>query len=425
MSERKQRRKPGPKPKWPTIRKRGVSWVVDCGKVFGKRERKQFEAIEEAEAHAEAQRARRATQREVEHFETKERSVQLTSMTDNERMDALQALTVLDGHGSLVAAAQFWKKHAAPAAGARKLRDFFAEYLDTKVKAQCRPITIADVKAKLGRFVFDNATRYVHAVTTHDVEKWIDSRKGKSPETRDGYRRAFVALFNYAVKRGYRDGNPAAVIEAPKKNRDHTHIAVLTPDEAQRLMAAAQKHDPKMVPFFAIGLFAGLRPENELAGLDWASIDFEHSTIHVQAASAKTRRERYVDMSANLIEWLTPFKQDAGPVHFARASFNKVREKAGLIPPREEKGHYELKRADGRTFKQKKLGARTGEKVWKADIMRHTFASYHLAAHNDAGKTASQLGHGTHLEMLFQHYRRAVRAEQAKAFWAIRPPAAA
>lgn len=64
MKEHNQGRKRGPKPSWPRIRARGTAWVVDCGRVFGKRERSQFDSLEEAEKHAEAQRKRRATLRD-------------------------------------------------------------------------------------------------------------------------------------------------------------------------------------------------------------------------------------------------------------------------------------------------------------------------------------------------------------------------
>ena len=425
MKDQKQGRKRGPKPAWPRIRARGAAWVVDCGRVFGKRERSQFDTLEEAEKHAEAQRKRRTTLREVKRFETSNRSVQLTTLTDAQRIDFLKATEILADRGSLTAAAEFWVKHSAPKSGAKKLREVYEDYLASKEKAQCRPATIDDVKSRLGGFVLAHAKGFIHSITTADVEQWIDTRKGKSTENRDGYRRAFVCFFNFAVKRGYRESNPAAVIESPKKNKGHKRIAVLTPAEAQALMSAALEYAPEMVPYFAIGIFAGLRPENELAALDWRNIDFTHNTIHVEAASAKTRRERYVDMSPNLIEWLQPQRQSCGKIVFVRSQFDAVREKAGLIPPRMLNGYYELKRANGKPFRQKRLGARKGDMIWRGDIMRHSFASYHLAAHNDAGKTASQLGHGSHLEMLFQHYRRAVRSEQAAQFWLIRPTSAA
>lgn len=413
--------KRGRKPAWPRIRSRGNGWVVDCGKVFGKRERKQFDSLREAEEYADAQRTRRSTLRQTQRFEDANRSVLLTGLTDTQRIDVLRAIEVLAGRGTLTEAVEFWIKHSAPTAGARNLRNVYEEYLAGKIKAGRRPATIVDVKSRLGVFVLQHPKSQLHSITTTDIERWIDSRKGTSPENRDGYRRAFVAFFNYAVKRRYCEINPASCIEVLKKDLGYRHISILTPSEAARLMTVTCENAPEMIPYFAIGLFAGLRPNNELAGLDWRDIDFEHHTIHVQAASAKTRRERYVDMSPNLVEWLLPHRRDSGKILFTRPLFDRVREKAGLIPPREVKGSYQLQRADGRKFSQKRLGARKGETIWKPDVMRHSFASYHLVAHNDAGKTAAQLGHGTNLEMLFQHYKRAVRPDQAAKFWNIRP----
>ena len=45
---------------------------------------------------------------------------------------------------------------------------------------------------------------------------------------------------------------------------------------------------------------------------------------------------------------------------------------------------------------------------------------YHPAMFDNAGKTALQMGH-REIGTLFEHYRRAVRKEDAEKFWAIRP----
>ena len=57
---------------------------------------------------------------------------------------------------------------------------------------------------------------------------------------------------------------------------------------------------------------------------------------------------------------------------------------------------------------------------WGHDIMRHSFASYHLAYHASPDKTAHELGHRD-TQMLYRHYRQLVTREAAEAFWAIWP----
>jgi integrase len=65
--------------------------------------------------------------------------------------------------------------------------------------------------------------------------------------------------------------------------------------------------------------------------------------------------------------------------------------------------------------------AAAGLKAWPQDVLRHSFASYHLRHHgNDLNLTAQELGHTT-TKMLFQHYREAVKPDAAKSWWALMP----
>ena len=75
-----------------------------------------------------------------------------------------------------------------------------------------------------------------------------------------------------------------------------------------------------MLPYWTIGLFAGLRP-SEIRTLDWTDIDLDDALITVR--SSKTGKKRFVTMQPNLIEWLRPFlardgKVLAAPVNFRR-----------------------------------------------------------------------------------------------------------
>tara|TARA_Y100001934_G_scaffold186713_1_gene220328 strand:- start:448 stop:618 length:171 start_codon:yes stop_codon:yes gene_type:complete len=52
--------------------------------------------------------------------------------------------------------------------------------------------------------------------------------------------------------------------------------------------------------------------------------------------------------------------------------------------------------------------------------MRHSFASYHLAYHQSADKTALEMGHRD-TQMLYRHYRSVVSKDEAAKFWKIEP----
>ena len=59
---------------------------------------------------------------------------------------------------------------------------------------------------------------------------------------------------------------------------------------------------------------------------------------------------------------------------------------------------------------------------WPANVLRHSFASYHLAHFKNAAQTAAELGHAG-AAMLYQHYRELVKPDDAARWWQIMPPA--
>jgi integrase len=60
--------------------------------------------------------------------------------------------------------------------------------------------------------------------------------------------------------------------------------------------------------------------------------------------------------------------------------------------------------------------------AWPNNGLRHWFASYHLAKHQDAATLMLQMGHTTTRE-IFEAYRELVCPEEAEKYWNIRPKA--
>jgi integrase len=58
---------------------------------------------------------------------------------------------------------------------------------------------------------------------------------------------------------------------------------------------------------------------------------------------------------------------------------------------------------------------------WPSNGLRHSFASYRLAATNNAALTAAELGH-INAQLLYSAYRELVRPEEAQRYWLISPP---
>jgi integrase len=188
-------------------------------------------------------------------------------------------------------------------------------------------------------------------------------------------------FFTWCVREGYCESNPCGAVKRPQS--DDSPPAIFTPTEAQKLLQAALRYDRRLIPYLAIGLFAGVRPL-EIERLTWADISDRY--IEITAAKAKTRQRRLVSLLDNLKEWLA-LGGDL-PLTNKRKRLARVVQIAGLN--------------------------------WKPDIMRHSFASYHLAMHTSADKTALELGHRDS-KMLFAHYRELVTQEAAQSYWSIRP----
>lgn len=74
------------------------------------------------------------------------------------------------------------------------------------------------------------------------------------------------------------------------------------------------------------------------------------------------------------------------------------------------------------SFEQAREAAGISE--WPENALRHSFASYHLAHFKNAAALALEMGH-TNSGMIFNHYRELVKPAAAKAYWNIRPAAAA
>jgi integrase len=162
---------------------------------------------------------------------------------------------------------------------------------------------------------------------------------------------------------------------------------VLTPEETERLLAAAS---PEIVAMIAIGAFAGLRPA-EISRLDWKEIRLEHGYIEVTAAKSKTASRRLVKILPNLREWL-----------------QTANNRFGAVSPPNTRNLTDAARI------------RAGLDEWPSNALRHSYGSYHLAEFQDAAALALEMGHTT-TAMLFIHYRAVVTPEDASRYWKIVP----
>jgi len=246
-----------------------------------------------------------------------------------------------------------------------------------------------DIRSRLSVFAEKFDGQMVATITSKEIDSWLRSLP-VAPLTRNHYRQVVVLAFNFAVRAGYATANPAA--HAAKAKVISEAPGILSVSEVARLLEAAT---PDILPYLAIGLFAGLR-RAELERLDWSEVDFESGLIEVTAQNSKTAQRRFVTMQPNLREWLLPLRQHKGsvtPQSCFREMFEQARAAAGIDD-------------------------------WPENALRHCFASYHLAHFKNAASTALELGHHDS-RITFAHYRELVKPKDAERYWNIKPAVSA
>jgi integrase len=261
------------------------------------------------------------------------------------------------------------------------------EVLEAKHKDGLSQRYIRMLGLYLKRFSQDFGGRSIAAITVEELDAWLRALPG-SPKTRLNYRTNIGVLFSHAAKHRMIDSNPVTHTAKPKLiDRPPEIFAV---DELRGLLEAAQRAEAPVVPMLAIGAFAGLR-DAEIQRLDWREIDLARGHIEITAAKAKSARRRIIPIQPNLIAWLRPYSGMKGHVvpEGARSKLDRVRKAAGLAR-------------------------------WPKNGLRHSFASYRLAAIHDAPRVASELGHTTP-QLLYNTYREIVRPEEAERYWKIEP----
>jgi integrase len=250
---------------------------------------------------------------------------------------------------------------------------------------------VYDLNSKLSRFCRDFGNRPIAAVTVAEIDKWLRDLDC-SPKSRAQYRANIGVLFSHAERLGMIDRNPIPRTAKPKLVDSPPEI--FTVDELRSILEAATRGAPDVLPMLAIGAFAGVR-DAEIKRLDWSEVDLSRGHIEIKGAKAKSARRRIIPIQPNLAAWLRPYSGMNGCIvpEGARKKLDRVRKAARLAR-------------------------------WPNNGLRHSFASYRLAAIHDAARVAVELGHSTS-QMLYSTYRELVLPEEAERYWKIAPAAEA
>ncbi len=233
------------------------------------------------------------------------------------------------------------------------------------------------------------AARRVRSMTPQECAGYIEAAFD-TPRQRQKARLTLSGVFSTARRRGWCSENPISQVEAPQVVEQP--IAILEPEEIRRLLQAALEYEGgKCLPAVGMMLYAGIRP-HEVARLHWAQVNLSERCISILPRHSKTGGARLVTIHPPLACILRDRKQSPEyricPPQWA-LHWRSVRQQAGW----QRRSH-----------------------PWTPDVLRHTFASYHLSHFRSYAELQLEMGHRDS-SLLRTRYVNAVRVGDNKVFW--------
>ena len=244
-------------------------------------------------------------------------------------------------------------------------------------------------------------------ITTEALQAALTPR-GTPPTAAAGHIRRGKVFWNWSVKRGWCEAQVAERLETPKAS-GNTEIEILTVEDARALLRAAQDHFPQAVASYALQLFGGIRAE-EITRIE--ENDVTPEGIELTAAATKKGRRRHITPSATLKAWLTAYP-------FTPCSNWKridvcCRRMAG----------WQLESATlldmVRLGRIKEIPTVT-RGAWPQNALRHSHASYSVAAGVSLETLLFEFGHSGTPAMLRQHYVGTASKKDALQYFQILP----
>jgi hypothetical protein len=159
--------------------------------------------------------------------------------------------------------------------------DVVKEFMAAKEEDGVSKRYLAQLRSDLNRFT--EFFRYpILRVKSELIDEWLRSIEF-APHTPNGTLTSVRTLFSFAKSRSYLPKNEITEADALNKSKvGDTDTVIFEPAVMRKLLNAAS---PQLIPFLAIGTFAGLRSA-EIARLEWSAINFARGIIDIRAGKA-------------------------------------------------------------------------------------------------------------------------------------------
>lgn len=379
-----------------------VAWRVS-GSIHGKQVRKNFS--ERAAALEEKQRLE--IQQTNGSTDGRMMWVKITQQQHDEAWAAFQRLAQVGAKKPLPDIVEFYLNNPRESAEQVSLETAVGEYLAEKSRDETRKlissrqyrsirVELDHLKAKLGNPL-------VGEILPGDLINYLKENpiSLKTWNNRRGYLSTF---FKFCLAQKYAGHDP--VLEVPQYKIKHRRSSAetLSADQVEKLMAFLETYEGStakigkawgrpgcLVPYFALTLFAGIRPDwkdGEIGKLKPEHINLDTGVIHIEPEVSKVNEKRSILIQPNLRLWLEKYPVTEFPI----------------VP----KSCFKFMRLDIRN--RFKLGH---------DILRHTYISMLVGAFRSVGDAALQAGNSE--AIVRKHYLDMKGTEEADKFWQIRP----
>lgn len=276
----------------------------------------------------------------------------------------------------------------------KPLADAAAEYSNMKALEHER--TLLSLRQKLAikyelraftrRFPVALVSQFTPTLLTSYLERGRPSLK-----TYNNRRGLLSTFFKFACQNEWVASNPIEKTRYYRINHRRGTAVTLTAETAAEVMAFVETFKGgEWVPYFAICLFAGIRPcirYGEITKLKPESVKLETGTIHIEPEVSKVRMKRLVNIQPNLAAWLRAYPLEKHPI----------------VPPDSTNNRRIVFAKFGLTH----------------DVLRQTFISMFVAKFRSMGEAALQAGNSE--SIIQKHYLDLKSKEEAERFFAIRP----
>lgn len=249
---------------------------------------------------------------------------------------------------------------------------------------------LKDIRVRLDGLTVSFPDRLLSQISQEDLSAHCQ-RGNPKPKTFNNRRGILFTFFKYAFCQDWVVANPLEKVPHLRIAHQRGSAKTLSAEQAEALMRRVEKEaNGAFVPFFAICLFAGIRPclrTGEISKLRGEHIRLDTGVIHIEPDVSKVRMKRNVTIQPNLAAWLKAYPLERYPI----------------IPAN-------LQHVRARLAKEFCLSH---------DVMRHTYISMHVARFRSVGDAALQAGNSE--SIIRRHYLDLKTATEAEAFFAILP----